>query len=71
MSHQITRVKDDAGQPVEGEYLYRGHTLHRHDDVPNGYWGRWSVGLRAHTDDTRQNCVKWIDARLKAQEGKR
>lgn len=51
------------GEVIKGSYdvLYDGKkigTVHRHDGVSNGYFGRWSVG-RFYTD-SRKSAVNHL-----------
>jgi hypothetical protein len=59
----VKQMRTDDGEVIDGMYLYKGYRIRRHDDVPNGYWGRWSVGNRAYTTDSRADCIRWIDKR--------
>lgn len=67
-THKVRKLNANASEYGAGEYEYRGYKIHRHDDVCGGYWGRWSVGNRAHTDDSMASCIRWIDARIEARE---
>lgn len=60
--HPIKRIPIGNGDFYEDRYEYRGYTIERNDNVPNGYWGRWRVGK--HTTDTRRDCVRWVDNRI-------
>jgi hypothetical protein len=68
MKHTVKRVPIGNGDFYEDRYEYRGCTIYRHDNVPNGYGGRWSVGK--YDSDSRRDCIAWVDRRIAEREAK-
>lgn len=62
VKHPVKRIPLCNGDFSPDCYEYRGYTLERNDNVPNGYWGRWRVGK--YTTDTRRDCIRWVDERI-------
>lgn len=52
------KVKDEDGDIY---YMYRGHYISQNEDVPRGYWGRWTASWGKISDDTLTNVCLKID----------
>jgi len=63
MSHKVSKLKDDDGEVIEGEYIYRGVEF-RINNVPAGYFGRYEIisgPLNKRVRTKRSNLLALID----------
>jgi hypothetical protein len=62
--HTITQLKDESGNIIENEYVYRGVQFER-DDSRRGYWGHyatsWNVGGTRIRTSKRRDLLSAID----------